>query len=418
MVCGLAASANEVCKKPAPQNRHMQDWPASPLSNYKLDNDTKLGDLVKYFFEWGVGLGGLAVFIALIIAGIEYITSIADPGKLNDAKDRIKSSLIGLVLLLSSWAIFNIINPSLNTLSRELPEMQKGGYFVTKSTCGYAFDCCRISGCVDADCPAANPNCCFNPNCVVKNWRCCRRNDTNCIERGKDPAVLKGTVAEGATCGVDSECASGLCSCDKSDWTKKCAPNPQVCIATMGQPEMGCDVVRFYKSPDLTSVDTPVPCPSSTADNCYMSSGNTGWKDVGFNPKSYQAFSYAKDNSGNKIYDDGAGGVTKDNPSGTLKQKEVPCGSMGCGCAINRCLDGTVTPGLGGCTNHTADDSGNFTEFTFNTDVGETFTSVQLQDDTKTITAHVTNFYKWEWGILSDTANTVWTGLNDFYNIF
>jgi hypothetical protein len=106
-----------------------------------------------------VGLGGLAVFIALIIAGVQYITSIADPGKVKEAKERIKSSFIGLAMILSSWAFFNLINPSLNTLQEiSMAKSQTTGYGATTNlSCEDPWDCCRESG---AECSPENFVCC------------------------------------------------------------------------------------------------------------------------------------------------------------------------------------------------------------------------------------------------------------------
>ncbi|MDI6883401.1 MAG: hypothetical protein QMC93_02985 [Patescibacteria group bacterium] len=90
-------------------------WPPSPRGT-KLTDTSDLTVLVKYLYEWGIALGGLAVFIALIIAGFQYLTSMGEPTRLAESKDRIKSAFFGLILLLSSWLILNTINPQLTTL--------------------------------------------------------------------------------------------------------------------------------------------------------------------------------------------------------------------------------------------------------------------------------------------------------------
>jgi hypothetical protein len=92
------------------------DWPASPL-NTNLTVDSKIGDLVKYFYEWGISLGILAVFGILIFAGIQYLTSTGDPGKMKDALSKIKNALMGIALLLGSFILLNTINPSLTVFN-------------------------------------------------------------------------------------------------------------------------------------------------------------------------------------------------------------------------------------------------------------------------------------------------------------
>jgi hypothetical protein len=91
------------------------DWPPSPLGTDLTDAST-LTDLVKYLYEWGIALGGLAAFIALLIAGFIYLTSVGDPQKMADARGRIIWALAGLVLLLAAWLILNTINPDLTNL--------------------------------------------------------------------------------------------------------------------------------------------------------------------------------------------------------------------------------------------------------------------------------------------------------------
>ena len=99
------------------------NWPPSPVGT-RLTPESELGDLIEYLYEWGIFLGGLAAFIALIIAGFQYLTSVGDPAKMKDAMDRIKSTFFGLVLLLGSWLILNKISPQFTTL--QLPPFEPG----------------------------------------------------------------------------------------------------------------------------------------------------------------------------------------------------------------------------------------------------------------------------------------------------
>ena len=77
------------------------NWPPSPAGTH-LTSASTLPTLVQYLYEWGIALGGLAAFIALLIAGIQYLTSFGDPASMKDAMGRIKSAFFGLILLLSS----------------------------------------------------------------------------------------------------------------------------------------------------------------------------------------------------------------------------------------------------------------------------------------------------------------------------
>lgn len=94
------------------------NWPPSPITGIEMNATKELHELIGYIYEWGVALGGLALFIVLIIAGVQYLTSAGKPETMRAAKDRIQSGIIGLILLLSVWLILNTISPALVTLDK------------------------------------------------------------------------------------------------------------------------------------------------------------------------------------------------------------------------------------------------------------------------------------------------------------
>ncbi len=100
------------------------DWPNSPRGT-KLTDNSGLKELVQYIYEWAIALGGLAAFIALIRAGFDYLTSAGNSTKMSDARKDINSALLGLVLLLSSFLVLNLINPELTTL--KMPTIEPFG---------------------------------------------------------------------------------------------------------------------------------------------------------------------------------------------------------------------------------------------------------------------------------------------------
>lgn len=90
-------------------------WPSSPVGT-SLDENSTLSILIRYLYEWMIAIGGLAAFSVIVFAGIQYLTSSGDPGKIKGAKDMITSAIGGLLLLLSSFLILNIVNPELTIL--------------------------------------------------------------------------------------------------------------------------------------------------------------------------------------------------------------------------------------------------------------------------------------------------------------
>jgi hypothetical protein len=95
------------------------NWPDSPggTSFPDINNpaDKGLGQMVKYFYEWGITIGGVVTFFSLVLGGFKYLTSMGNPTLMAEAKNQIQSAIFGLILLLSSWLILNTINPDLTS---------------------------------------------------------------------------------------------------------------------------------------------------------------------------------------------------------------------------------------------------------------------------------------------------------------
>ena len=74
---------------------------------------TGLPEYVKYVFNFAVSFFGFVVLGALLWGGFLYLTSIGNPTKIKEAKDRIVSAFLGLIILFSSYIVFTNINPQL-----------------------------------------------------------------------------------------------------------------------------------------------------------------------------------------------------------------------------------------------------------------------------------------------------------------
>lgn len=55
-------------------------------------------------------LGGLTVFIMLIVGGFKYLTSGGDPKQTASASSTITMAVIGLLVAISTWFIFQLLN--------------------------------------------------------------------------------------------------------------------------------------------------------------------------------------------------------------------------------------------------------------------------------------------------------------------
>lgn len=345
-------------------------WPKSPIGGITLNNCSRLAELVKYLYGWGVSLGGIAVFIALVIAGFEYITSIGNPGKMKDAIDRITSAAIGLALLLGSYAIFELINPEIVTLKNTFDVVKYDDAF---TSCIDASSCCDKAvtdekGRLVIDPTTKQPKKERDPDCNFSDYVCCPAGDTKCMRTGvkTDPDKMKvGPMANGDCCCKNEACQSGFCN----PTTNTCAENKSTCMRIFNEPEIGCDMVRFYKNPDMPStaeegVDmltlSCVKVGESTyggIDACPFNKPNfrlfVDKYGASWNPKSIAAFSYKRNKDGVPVDENGKAayelktfdaGLPGDwdqaksyVPVAGVTPKLVPCGPGACGCEVILC---------------------------------------------------------------------------------
>ena len=84
---------------------------------------------VEYIIHLAMALSGLIILGSLLYAGFLYMTSSGNPSALKNSKDRMLSSFLGIIILLSSYLIFQTINPKLIELTITGPEYIGGVIF-------------------------------------------------------------------------------------------------------------------------------------------------------------------------------------------------------------------------------------------------------------------------------------------------
>ncbi|MFH1036794.1 MAG: hypothetical protein V1756_01855 [Patescibacteria group bacterium] len=92
------------------------DYPKVPgldIIPTTVGQSDNLGFYAKYIFNFGIGIVGLVGFGVLLAGGIKYLTSAANPTAIKSAKDQMRSSFLGILLLLFSYLILTTINPQL-----------------------------------------------------------------------------------------------------------------------------------------------------------------------------------------------------------------------------------------------------------------------------------------------------------------
>jgi hypothetical protein len=85
-----------------------------PTGQYEVANDQNGGAIIVYlklFLQLFSFLIGAIILLVLIIAGIQYITSVGDASRVKAAKGRIVNAITALVLYLMMFAILNFLLP-------------------------------------------------------------------------------------------------------------------------------------------------------------------------------------------------------------------------------------------------------------------------------------------------------------------
>lgn len=96
------------------------DYPQFP-GGLDINTDQNLDQIVAWLYTFIVLISGLAAFIMIVWGGVQWLTSQGNPTATGDAKDKIQKALLGLLLVLISFLILQIINPEL-TILKPLPE--------------------------------------------------------------------------------------------------------------------------------------------------------------------------------------------------------------------------------------------------------------------------------------------------------
>ena len=70
---------------------------------------TDLGNIISELLPDIFQLAGIALLLYLLFAGFQYLTSAGDPKKVEQAKERLTSALIGFVIVFAAYWIVQIV---------------------------------------------------------------------------------------------------------------------------------------------------------------------------------------------------------------------------------------------------------------------------------------------------------------------
>jgi Type IV secretion system pilin len=81
----------------------------------EIPNDPNSGGAVVFYLKTILkllnALVGMVIILVLVIAGIQYITSLGDPARVKNAKKRITESITALILYMFMFAILSFLIP-------------------------------------------------------------------------------------------------------------------------------------------------------------------------------------------------------------------------------------------------------------------------------------------------------------------
>ena len=92
-------------------------YPNLPFGNITPNNNLpSLPQYIAYFFYFFISVSGIIGVIAIVIAGFEFLISAGNEALITEAKDRIRSAVFGIILLMCTFILVKTINPELINL--------------------------------------------------------------------------------------------------------------------------------------------------------------------------------------------------------------------------------------------------------------------------------------------------------------
>ncbi|MBD3282522.1 MAG: hypothetical protein GF387_02860 [Candidatus Portnoybacteria bacterium] len=87
------------------------DYPE--IKGIQPGTESNLSEIIAYIYYFALGIAGVAALVVIIIGAAQYTFSAGNESQMSDAKNRIISAILGVILLLASVLILRVINPDL-----------------------------------------------------------------------------------------------------------------------------------------------------------------------------------------------------------------------------------------------------------------------------------------------------------------
>lgn len=105
--CAFAATPASAAFQPIKNIEGGTDQTGAFLDNsgYEGADQNSAASVIATVIKAFLGLLGVIFIFLVIVAGYKYMTANGDEGKVEEALDRIKTAVIGLIIILSAYAI-------------------------------------------------------------------------------------------------------------------------------------------------------------------------------------------------------------------------------------------------------------------------------------------------------------------------
>jgi len=78
-------------------------------SPFRFTQVEEMGPLLTQFISIAISISAILLLIYLIFSGIQWLTSGGEKTAVAAARERMTAAFIGLVIVLSAWAIFTLV---------------------------------------------------------------------------------------------------------------------------------------------------------------------------------------------------------------------------------------------------------------------------------------------------------------------
>lgn len=207
------------------------------------------GALVKVIYQYALGIVGLVALGAIIYGGILWVFSAGVPGNQAKAQAWIRNALLGLLLLLGAYVLFNTINPyiiNIEAIDKNLgQELNQGQLPPVQSSM-------PSTPATSPSSPAGVDSSAFDALTYYKTQQysnaiqadCGRTNLPDCVELTKAVMIIESSVNPEAASkdsqGNQLACGIMQVRCDQGG--KVCSSGDRACIE--GQIQKGVDMLN------------------------------------------------------------------------------------------------------------------------------------------------------------------------------